>query len=79
MAHIRSITIGTIILSCSCVSHGNEDNQPLIEMLATAKVSGMCGVFGQMARFQESTQLKNGDQFVTRFAFAEAARIGQTL
>jgi len=46
--------------------------------MVIAKVSGMCGLFTQMARFQETTKMEGGDEFITRFLATEATRLGHT-
>lgn len=53
-----------------------EGNQELLEKLAVAKMTGLCGAVQQMARFQSTTQLKNGEEFIDKFVDAEAARLG---
>tara|TARA_R110001599_G_scaffold8651_30_gene42442 strand:+ start:12498 stop:12830 length:333 start_codon:yes stop_codon:yes gene_type:complete len=53
-----------------------EANKFVAQILTVGKMSGLCGAFRQMATFQETTKLENGDQFVVRFAKAEAARLG---
>lgn len=47
-------------------------------ILISAKFSGGCGIIGQMATFQQSTQMAGGDEFILRFIGAEAARLGFT-
>lgn len=49
------------------------------ELLAAAKLSGACGIVGQMASFQDSTKMAGGTEFLNRFMIAEAARLGWTL
>ncbi len=49
------------------------------EMLAAAKLSGACGIIGQMASFQDSTKMAGGTEFLNRFMTTEAARLGWTL
>jgi len=58
----------------------DEPSDPyLVALLQAAKVSGMCGVFYQMGKFQDATQLPGGDEFILRFIKTEAARLGLTL
>lgn len=48
-------------------------------VMAAAKISGACGVFVQMRDFQEKTKLDGGEEFISRFLWAESARLGQTV
>lgn len=67
--------LATLIISstCTAASIGSDE---LSSLLATAKLSGMCGAIGQMAQFQESTDMPGGGEFVVRFLRTEAARLG---
>ena len=51
----------------------------LVALLQAAKVSGMCGVFYQMGKFQDVTQLPGGDEFILRFIRTEATRLGVSI
>ena len=51
----------------------------IVGMMVVAKATGMCGVFSQLVRFQETTKMKGGDEFIMRFLNTEAARLGHTL
>ena len=55
------------------------NNKAVIEMMVVAKATGMCGVFGQLINFQETTKMQGGDDFIVRFLNTEAARLGHTL
>ncbi|MDX2367701.1 MAG: hypothetical protein QNK36_04750 [Colwellia sp.] len=51
----------------------------VIGMMVVAKATGMCGVLSQLVRFQETTKMKGGDEFIMRFLNTEAARLGHTV
>ncbi len=51
----------------------------VIGMMVVAKATGMCGVLSQLVRFQETTKMKGGDEFIMRFLHTEAARLGHTV
>lgn len=57
----------------------NEAGDQLVSMMVVAKATGMCGVLSQLVRFQETTKMKGGDEFVMRFLNTEAARLGHTV
>jgi len=63
-------------LSFSAYAEEKDDTDYLVNLMVTAKATGMCGVFGQMARFQASTKMPGGDEFILRFLNTEAARLG---
>ncbi|MCW9025209.1 MAG: hypothetical protein OQK73_11115 [Gammaproteobacteria bacterium] len=75
----------TLILSVMFLASFNvypneaEDNKAVIEMMVVAKATGMCGVFGQLINFQQTTKMQGGDEFIVRFLKTEAARLGHTL
>ena len=48
----------------------------LEEVSVMAKGAGMCGTIGQISRFQDSTKMPGGHEFVIRFFNTEAARLG---
>jgi hypothetical protein len=56
-----------------------ETGDQLVSMMVVAKATGMCGVLSQLVRFQETTKMKGGDEFVMRFLNTEAARLGHTV
>jgi hypothetical protein len=59
----------------------NEKNEygKIIGMMVVAKATGMCGVYSQLVRFQDTTKMKGGDEFIMRFLSTEAARLGHTV
>ncbi len=63
------------------ISHAEEDNDSnfVINLMVTAKATGMCGVFSQMVAFQDSTKMPGGDEFIVRFLSTESARLGYKL
>ena len=74
---MRKISLLIILLSSSTIYAGSHED--MLSMLNTAKVTGMCGTFKQMAAFQETTKMPNGDAFFMRFYTTEAARLGFTI
>lgn len=50
--------------------------QQLHGALVSAKVMGSCAMLLQLVKFQESTQMRGGDEFLERFANMEYARLG---
>jgi hypothetical protein len=56
-----------------------ETENQLVSMMVVAKATGMCGVLSQLARFQETTKMEGGDEFIMRFLNTEAARLGHTV
>lgn len=75
---MRKLAICLILFFSAGVARSG-DTDDLLSLLVMAKGTGMCGVFSQMARFQESTKMEGGDEFVVRFISTEAARLGHTL
>ncbi len=63
----------------SAEESGSEAGDQLVNMMVVAKATGMCGVLSQLVRFQETTKMKGGDEFVMRFLNTEAARLGYTV
>jgi len=51
----------------------------IVGMMVVAKATGMCGVLSQLIRFQDTTKMKGGDEFIMRFLKTEAARLGHTV
>lgn len=76
----KTVPLVTFALVSLAVSFGvrSEETFSKQEILSIAKLSGACGVFKQMATFQESTQLEGGSEFAARFLMAEAARLGKS-
>jgi len=75
------IFILTLLTSLPVLAEENSENDmsAVVGMMVVAKATGMCGVFYQMANFQQSTKMDGGDEFVVRFMTTEAARLGYTL
>jgi hypothetical protein len=48
-------------------------------MMVVAKATGMCGVLSQLVRFQETTKMKSGDEFIMRFLNTDAVRLDHTV
>jgi len=71
---VTVLTLTTLVYADETAS-----SDPLLEAIIVAKNSGMCGVFGQLARFQASTKMPGGDEFLMRFLNTEAARLGQSI
>ena len=55
------------------------NNKAILDLMVTAKATGMCGVFSQMVNFQDATKMPGGDEFIVRFLNTEAARLGYSL
>jgi len=54
-------------------------SESALELLATAKITGACGILDSLIYFQKTTKLNGGDDFVTRFWSFEAARMGKSV
>jgi len=72
-------TILFLFFSLSGVAKSDSDMDTIKHYMVVAKATGMCGVFVQMASFQEATKMKGGTEFIVRFLSTEAARLGYTL
>lgn len=70
----------SLILTFSTVTniYANE-NKEILDSIALGKIAGMCGLVKQMATFQNTTQMKGGNEFITRFLNTEATRLGMSL
>lgn len=55
-----------------------EGSKLVASLMLSSKFTGMCGVFGQMANFQESTKIPGGDEFMNRFLATELARLNMS-
>ena len=78
---MQKVTINFVllfILLAPSMIQANE-NEAILDMLVTAKLTGMCGMMKQMTSFQEATRMEGGDQFIIRFFRVEAARLGVTV
>ena len=81
MSKLLLTIVSTLAFSSIAFAEGNksdDDISPVINLMITAKATGMCGVFSQMANFQEATKMPGGDEFIIRFISTEAARLGMT-
>lgn len=74
----RYVFIPLLLISSTSWAE-KSDSESGLELLVTAKMSGACGILGQMVSFQESTKMAGGTQFLNRFMTTEAARLGFTL
>ena len=48
-------------------------------VMATSKIAGACGILDSTIHFQKTTQMLGGDDFLSRFWVAEAARLGLSM
>ena len=76
---ILTVISGLLPACLFLTSVSANENDAVKSMLIAAKATGMCGTFAQLTRFQESTQMPGGDEFIVRFLNTEAARLGKTL
>lgn len=56
----------------------DDDTDFAISVMIVSKTTGMCGAISQMTKFQESTQLSGGDEFIERFIKSELGRLDMT-
>lgn len=75
---IKFIVVLLVVLSTSASAKEVEENDSAVSMLVISKMTGLCGAISQMARFQESTKMNGGDEFLSRFVGTEVARLGFT-
>jgi hypothetical protein len=72
-----------ILLFFPLLLNAEENNKneygEIIGMMVVAKATGMCGVLSQLVRFQDTTKMKSGDDFIMRFLQTESARLGHTV
>lgn len=78
MKLLTTLTISTL-LALPYAAGAESDDFDLAGIMATSKFTGGCGILSQMARFQETTEMDGGDEFILRFMNTEAARLGKTL
>jgi len=72
--------LAVLLISLSSASWSDEKpSVSATELLASAKLSGACGIIVQMADFQQSTKMAGGTEFLYRFTNTEAARLGWTV
>tara|TARA_B100000683_G_C12298346_1_gene477053 strand:+ start:404 stop:751 length:348 start_codon:yes stop_codon:yes gene_type:complete len=50
----------------------------MLKQMTVAKLAGACGVYKQMADFQEYSKMDNSDKFVFAFMQSEASRLDNT-
>lgn len=62
--------------SISWSAEKKDDSDVIMQLMASAKFSGGCGIIGQMMEFQRSTKMDGGDAFILRFLNTESARLG---
>ena len=77
--HVQRYLAGLLLLIPSVSWADDIASLSDTELLAAAKLSGACGIIGQMASFQDSTKMPGGTEFLNRFMSTEAARLGWTL
>ncbi len=67
------------ILLILLLSTSVQADEGLVEVLVVSKMTGLCGAMNQQARFQTTTKMEGGDEFVDRFWSVEAARLGMSV
>ncbi|MTC37600.1 hypothetical protein GKR70_03465 [Providencia alcalifaciens] len=73
---MKKAIIGSLMaLNLVPISVFSKDIGMVEELMIVSKYSGMCGVFYQLTRFQEATQMDKGDEFLERFMNTELARM----
>lgn len=75
----KHIMLFFLILITPLQAKEKSDSEFIVELMVTAKATGMCGVFVQMMNFQETTKMQGSDEFIIRFLSIEATRLGHTL
>ncbi len=78
MKNIALVILLLIPYNVQAEEVGKEDMSAITDLMIVAKATGMCGVYRQMAIFQESTKMSGGNEFILRFLNTEAARLGHT-
>jgi hypothetical protein len=71
----------TIALASSMIfqpAYAEEDSD-VLGTLAAAKMAGACGIMDSQIDFQTKTKMDGGDEFVARFWFIEATRLGKSM
>ncbi len=71
----RLLLIALAILFSSNLAQADDEGNTL-GILAASKIAGACGILDSMIYFQKTTKMAGGDEFVSRFWAAEAARLG---
>ena len=59
MQKVTITFVSLFVLLASSMSQANE-NETILDMLATAKLTGMCGMMKQLTSFQEATRMEGG-------------------
>ncbi|EML0364484.1 hypothetical protein RI835_003894 [Providencia rettgeri] len=73
---MKKMIIGALMaLHLIPVSVFGKDVGIVENLMIVSKYSGMCGVFYQLTRFQETTKMDKGDEFLERFMNTELARM----
>ncbi|QXO59313.1 hypothetical protein JC794_08480 [Morganella morganii] len=68
-----------LALSVPIQSIASEDDVDFaVSVMVVSKTAGMCGMVSQMTRFQESTKINGGDEFIERFIKSELGRLDLT-
>lgn len=75
MRSIKSVSLAALIVMAGS-AYSAEEEMSLAGFLVAAKFLGGCGIFSQMAKFQESTKMLGGNEFIERFYTVESARLG---
>ena len=56
-----------------------EEDSDVLGILAAEKMAGACGIMDSQIDFQTKTKMDDGDEFVSRFWFIEATRLGKSM
>jgi hypothetical protein len=72
------LAAGLIVLPIAAKSE-DKSGEPVLELMATSKIAGACGVLNSLIDFQSGTKMSGGDEFVARFWAVEAARLGHSV
>lgn len=66
-------------LSVSVWAEDKPEDNPTVQILATAKMTGACGIMNSQFMFQEVTLMPSGNEFLLRYWKTEATRLGMSL
>ena len=61
--------------SASSLKDLPKDDKTISNLMLTSKYAGLCGMYGQMVQFQQSTKMAGGDEFMERFINTELSRM----
>ena len=75
---ISAAAMAALLAAHPVAQAAEPDEMGVKHVLTLGKFVGLCGSFAQMARFQDTTKLDGGDEFMTRFLLAESARLGMS-